>query len=481
MVWAILFSFVAFLCVVVFLVKNRFSNKRVPPGSLGLPIIGQTLELLKAMRDDRGEEWLQQRARKYGPVSKLGLFGTPTVFVAGQAYNKLIYTTDDNTLSNKQPQSVRKLLGPRNLFEMSSEDHKRLRGAMLAFLKPEALKQYVGKMDQEIRLHLNQHWHHNHQISVMPLMKSMTFNVICTLVFGVERGARREALVHLFEKVMDGMLSLPINFPLTRYNRSIRARSKAEGIIRELIREKRQKLEEKQTQHHPDLITSLLSMRDDSGSPLLSDDEIENNCAVAMIAGHDTSSTLLTFLIKLLAEHPHVHEALLNEQEEIAQGKKTHSDPLTWEDLTKMKYTWRVATEALRMYPPVMFSFRQVLKDFEMGGYVIPKGWQVFWAGCMTQLDGSIYPDPYKFEPSRYEAPGAIPPHTFVAFGGGARMCPGYEFARIEVLTMLHYLITRFQWKLCLEENTVSRDPMPVFNQGLPIHIHINNPSDAVL
>nr|AJD25254.1 cytochrome P450 CYP728D17 [Salvia miltiorrhiza] len=477
------FSLIALVPLLFFLIKIRIRNRSVPPGSLGIPIIGQSLELLKAMRADRTEEWLQERARKYGPISKLNIFGTKTVFLTGQAHNKFIYSSDEQTLSNKQPPSVRRLLGERNLFEMSSEDHRRLRGAILSFLKPEALKQYVGKMDQEIRLHLAHHWHHNQEISVMPLMKTLTFNMICTLLFGVERGERRKTLVRLFEEVVDGMLALPINLPFTRLNRSIRARSEAGAIIRALIREKRAKLErEEGTPDEQDLILSLLSMRGDGG-PLLSDAEIEDNCAVAMIAGHDTTSTLLTFLIKLIAEHPHVYQALLNEQEEIARGKKTASEPLTWEDLGKMKYTWRIATEALRMYPPVMFSFRQVLRDIQMEGYVIPKGWQVFWAGCMTQLDGSIYPDPYKFDPSRYEDQAAIPPHTFVAFGGGPRMCPGYEFARIETLAMIHYLVTRFTWKLCFEENKVSRDPMPVFKQGLPIHIQMKKPlsDDAIL
>nr|ALM25790.1 cytochrome P450 728D17-like protein [Salvia pomifera] len=476
----ILLSLLAFLSLLFILAKSRIRQRRVPPGPLGIPIIGQSLELLKAMRADRTEEWLQERARKYGPISKLSIFGTRTVFLTGQAHNKWIYTSDEQTLSNKQPPSVRRLLGGRNLFEMSSEDHKRLRGAFLSFLQPQALKQYVAKMDGEIRFHLNKHWHHNQTISVMPLMKTLTFDMICTLLFGVERGERRERLVHLFQQVMDGMLSVPINLPLTRFNRSIRARAEAGAIIRELIREKRDKLVERErcVDDQADLITSLLSMRDEAGSPLLSDEEIEDNCTVAMIAGHDTTSTLLTFLIKLIAEHPHVYQALLNEQEEIARGKKTANDPLTWEDLGKMKYTWRIATEALRMYPPVMFSFRQVLGEIEIGGYVIPKGWQVFWAGCMTQSDGSIYPDPHKFDPWRYEDPAAIPPHTFVAFGGGRRMCPGYEFARIETLTMIHYLVTRFTWNLCLEDNWVSRDPMPVFNQGLPIQIKMKKPLD---
>ncbi|KAH6764998.1 hypothetical protein C2S51_016247 [Perilla frutescens var. frutescens] len=385
--------------------KNRSkSYKRVPPGSLGLPIIGQNIELFKAFRADRGEEWLQERARKYGPISKLNIFGKKTVFLVGQAHNKFIYTCNEQMLSNKQPESFSRLLGSSNILEMSGEDHKRLRGALLTFLKPEALKQYVQKIDQEIRLHFNQHWHHNHQILVMPLMKKLTFSVICTVIFGIERGERRERLVKL----------------------GLNARSKARSIVMDLIREKREKLEKNEASN--DLITTLLSIRDEAGSPLLSDKEIEDNCAVAMIAGHDTTSALLTFIIKVLAENPHVHQAVFNEQEEIARGKKTSDDPLTWEDLAKMKYSWRVATEALRIYPPILLTFRQVVQDIQMGDYVIPKGWQVCWSGCMTQLDESIYPDPYKFNPWRYENPSAIPPHTMIPFGGGPRMCPGYEF-----------------------------------------------------
>lgn len=99
----------------------------------------------------------------------------------------------------------------------------------------------------------------------------------------------------------------------------------------------------------------------------------------------------------------------------------------------------------------------------------------------MTHMDGSIYPDAHKFNPSRYEEQGTMPPHTFVAFGGGMRMCPGYEFARIETLTMIHYLVTRFEWKLCLEVNRMRRDPMPSFDQGLPIRIQTKKRLDDVM
>lgn len=64
------------------------------------------------------------------------------------------------------------------------------------------------------------------------------------------------------------------------------------------------------------------------------------------------------------------------EHEEIARNKES-GEALTWEDVSKMKYTWKVAMETLRLYPPVFGGFRVALKDIQLGGYTIPKGWQV--------------------------------------------------------------------------------------------------------
>ena len=58
------------------------------------------------------------------------------------------------------------ILGDRNILELSGRDHKRVRDAILLFLKPESLKQYVGKMDEEIRKHLEVHWQGKQQVTV---------------------------------------------------------------------------------------------------------------------------------------------------------------------------------------------------------------------------------------------------------------------------------------------------------------------------
>ena len=64
------------------------------------------------------------------------------------------------------------------------------------------------------------------------------------------------------------------------------------------------------------------------------------------------------------------------EHEEIAKSKGD-GEALTWEDLTRMKFTWRVAQEILQTVPPIFGNFRRALEDVEFDGYLIPKGWQV--------------------------------------------------------------------------------------------------------
>ena len=108
-----------------------------------------------------------------------------------------------------------------------------------------------------------------------------------------------------------------------------------------------------------------------------------------------------------------------------------------------MKFTWRVALETLRLVPPVFGNFRRAIEDTEFDGYLIPKGWQVFLVASVTHMDDAIFHEPAKFDPSRFKdqpSSATAPPCSFVAFGGGPRICIGMEFARIETLVTMHYL-----------------------------------------
>ncbi|CAI8597041.1 unnamed protein product [Vicia faba] len=98
------------LCILtlslVFLLKKILSKcqtKNVPKGSLGYPIIGETLGFLRAKRQDKGYEWMQERVSKYGSIFKTSLMGSPTGFIIGHQGNKFVLGSSDDVISSKKP------------------------------------------------------------------------------------------------------------------------------------------------------------------------------------------------------------------------------------------------------------------------------------------------------------------------------------------------------------------------------------------
>lgn len=157
------------------------------------------------------------------------------------------------------------------------------------------------------------------------------------------------------------------------------------------------------------------------------------------------------------------------EQLEIA-GTKQPGVLLEWEDLQRMKYSWRAAQEALRLYPPVQGTFREAIKDFTYDGFTIPTGWKIYWNVNSTHKKSEHFNDPEQFDPSRFEGAGPRP-YTFVPFGGGRRMCPGIDFARMEILIFLHNIVKNFKWDLLDPNEKVVVDPIPIPVSGLPVKL----------
>lgn len=142
-------------------------------------------------------------------------------------------------------------------------------------------------------------------------MKTLTFNIICSLLFGLESGPKKEKLIRLFQEMIEGMWSIPINLPFTNYNRSLRASAEVKQLVKELVCEKRIDLNLKGASSNQDLITSLLSVRDENNKEIISENEIVHNVMLIMVAGHDTSSVVITFMMRLLANNTEVYKSVL--------------------------------------------------------------------------------------------------------------------------------------------------------------------------
>ncbi|KAK8598079.1 hypothetical protein V6N13_095470 [Hibiscus sabdariffa] len=186
-----------------------------------------------------------------------------------------------------------------------------------------------------------------------------------------------------------------------------------------------------------------------------------------LIGGHDTASAAITFVVKYLAELPEIYQKVLKEQMEIAKSKAP-GEFLNWEDIQKMKYSWNVACEVMRLAPPLQGAFREALNEFTYAGFAIPKGWKLYWSANSTHRNPECFPEPEKFDPSRFEGNGPAR-YMYVPFGGGPRMCPGKEYARLEILVFMHNIIKRYKWEKLLPHENIIVDPMPMPAKGLPV------------
>ena len=99
---------------------------------------------------------------------------------------------------------------------------------------------------------------------------------------------------------------------------------------------------------------------------------------------------------------------------------------------------------------------------------------QLHWNVFATHKNPEYFPEPEKFDPSRFEGQGP-PPFSYVPFGGGPRMCPGRSYARLEILVFMHNLVTRFKWEMVFPDEKMVMDPIPVPTKGLPIRLYPHN------
>ncbi|KAH9299009.1 hypothetical protein KI387_030691, partial [Taxus chinensis] len=148
-------------------------------------------------------------------------------------------------------------------------------------------------------------------------------------------------------------------------------------------------------------------------------------------------------------------------------GNKKEGEEISWMDLKAMKYTWQVVQETMRIFPPVFGNFRKAITDIHYDGYIIPKGWNILWSAYTTHWNGECFDEPHIFRPSRFDVEGSpMAPYIFIPFGAGLRMCPGWEFAKTEILLFVHHFVKTFDRYIPVNPNekisALPTPPLPV-------------------
>ncbi|CAK7339979.1 unnamed protein product [Dovyalis caffra] len=437
---------------------SKLEAKKLPPGSLGFPFVGESISLVRAQKRDKIDQWMWKRIDKFGPIFKTSIFGTKTVVLTGQAGNKFLFSGGDG-ISCEQPKTIASILGKYSLFEISGSRHKLLRGEMDSLVQQQLSKELDGK----------------DSVKIAPLMKRIAFNITSSILFGIPDGKEKDILFEEFTVAVKGCWAVPLDIPGTVFHRAMQARASLCKRLSKIIHERKREMEEGIADENENIIYSFLSLRYENGEYMLEEEMVDMVLSLIM-ASHDSTTILLTLLTRLLSRDAHIHNKVLEEQKEVIKVKGGSKGKLTWNEIQMMKYSWRVAQEVMRFYPPIFGNFRQITKDINFDGFDIPKGWQLLWVASGTHMDKCIFEDPDKFDPSRFESSSkTFPPYTYIPFGAGQRICPGAEFVRIESMLVIHHFITKYQWTEIIADEPIFRDPMPYPAMGLPVKFYPRN------
>ncbi|WP_267641321.1 cytochrome P450 [Haloarchaeobius amylolyticus] len=260
-------------------------------------------------------------------------------------------------------------------------------------------------------------------------MTALTVRVASEILLGEDIGLDRAEQFSEWMQVAGDEFEFGIEAVLPEWvptRTSPRFREAASGIrelSEELIERRREALAAGETEGPPDMLSMLI--RAESNPEVdFPENQIRDEVATFLIAGHETTALSLTYAQSLLAWHPEVRERVRAEAEAVI-GDETP----THDHVDDLAYTGRVFTEALRLYPAAWAVFRQAKGDVQLGDYVVPDGSAVVMPQYAVHRDGRYFENPHEFDPDRWldRKPDTVP--AYFPFSSGPHACIGRQFS----------------------------------------------------
>jgi len=414
---------------------NASETKKLPPGSDGLPLLGETLSFIQ---DVFG--FIHKRSQRYGPVFRTHILGKPTVFISGpQLAEKWL----DPTLIERAgalPANVLQLFGgDANIVPLlDGEAHRRRKQVLLSAFSREAIASYLPRLQRTIEEHLAG-WVAAGEMAITEDLKRLAIEGICGTVLGLDPGDELRQLLDDYGRVGAAFVGLPVDLPGTAYRAGLKARDRILAVLREQVRKHAQ---------HPgtDGLSRILAAASAAGEPL----PIET---AALEMHHFVLAGVIVFaelaaIVRELHEHAAVRERVAAEV--TAQA---HAGPVTPGQLRQMPYLLQVVNEVKRTCPNVPMSFGRARAPIEMNGYVIPPGWLVMMAVVESNRN-PVFTDPALFDPDRFSPARREHerhPHAFMPQGAGelsGHKCAGYDFSTVMMQLFAILLVRGHTWQL---------------------------------
>jgi len=383
--------------------------------------------------------------REYGPVFTIKLLYFNTVFMIGPEANHYITVSHAKNFVWREG-SFRDLipfLGD-GLLTIDGEYHRKSRKVMLPAFHREALAGSVQTIVDETERALAG-WHDDEIVDVYHWTRELALRIAMKALFGMDPDdpSTDADLAEEFEAGLgfygrDYFLQI-LRGPRTPFDRMQEARRRIDKTIYAEIARRRAN----GAHEHPDILTMLMETSDEDGWRF-SDQQVRDQLMTLLFAGHDTTTSTITFLFYELARAPHELEKLLSEQDALdgLPDAATLASGLPRLDMA--------IDETLRLYPPAWIGPRRAIEGFEFAGQRIPAGAYVHYCSWASHHLPDVFPEPEAFVPERFtpENRAKLAKGAYVPFGGGSRTCIGMRFGQLEIKAIASAILQRHRLEL---------------------------------
>ncbi|KAH9905812.1 cytochrome P450 [Xylariomycetidae sp. FL2044] len=426
------------------IIRSYFSPVAKVPG----PWYTRWTEIVSKIHFIRGEGpiYVQRLHEKYGPTVRLG---PSSVDVTDANSVRLIHRVNSDFVKAGYYKSLSE--HSLDLFNVvDKEEHRRRRKLLSQPVSENGLKPMLPQIESRVRLavqRMGEEMKTRGAADVYKWWMFMTTDVIGELSFGdsfrtLERGKKDAYSEDVAAAGNQGVFfgTFPSLLKLGALLRvpAIKVLMELEGRLGSYAAKSLQRYRETMDrgENQPMLFSGMMGK--DKNGDRLSDEEIENEARLFIVAGSDTTSNTLTYFVWEVCRNPEIRDRLVREVQSLPSD-------FTDRDVQKLPYFDQCLQETLRRWPVAPAALPRVVPKggAVLDGFWLPGDTVVSTQNYSLHRNKEAFPDPEKFDPSRWESPTKAMRENFLAFGGGSRVCIGMHLANIEMrLGIAHFFRT---------------------------------------
>jgi retinoid hydroxylase len=403
-----------------------------PPGSLGPPFLGETLQFLA---DPAG--FTLSRTRRHGALWKTRILGDTVVFFAGPEAYSFFVDPEHFARAGAAPKAHRQLLHPDAVPFLDGERHLVRKRLLLRAFEDDQLDRYLPGLFTILR-RFAARWTQQPAQPLADDLSQLGFDVADHLFAASDPSTSNPEGAADFALFLRGTLAPPVNLPFTAFGRALRARDRFRAYLARQL-----------AGAHATTGTVLGALRAARGpeGEHLTADELEIELFHFFFAAHGGLTAALAWSLVTLGEHPELAARIRREADaELGAGLPTLAE------VRRLRTARAVAREVLRVYPIAPFTFFGVAtRDLELDGYRIRAGWKGAGAIWATLQDESVFADPAAFHGERLldERFETLPANAYVPQGGGpieGHRCAGEALVRLLMPAFLGWFTKHYDW-----------------------------------